>query len=206
VRRLRDATPLTAGQAPADWLDAASGSMPASARQAALRVGIVLWPSFPLLSLAGLTDALRHAADLGDQSRQLRCTWRVIGLEGESVQASSGITVPVQEAFSSRYDFDYLAVVGGLLAQIDKAPARYAHYLKDVARAGVPLIGICTGSFVLAHHGLMAQRVACVHPFHVDDWKAAFPGHAFVTGTDYQFDRDRITCAGGSRSSNSRPN
>jgi transcriptional regulator GlxA family with amidase domain len=178
------------------WLDAENRPR-ASTRQAELRIGIVLWPGFPLLSLAGLSDALRHAADLGDRSRQVRCTWRVLGLKGESVRASSGIEVPVQEAFSSTYDFDYLAVIGGLLSQTDDVPARYPRYLKEVAQAGVPLIGICTGSFVLARHGLMDQHVACVHPFHADDWKTLFPKLAFVTQTDYHIDRDRITCAGG---------
>ena len=45
---------------------------PASSSE--LRVGILLWPGFPLLSLAGLCDGLRHAADIGDQSRQVRCS------------------------------------------------------------------------------------------------------------------------------------
>lgn len=179
------------------WLDAGSQPSASLSGQAELRIGIVLWPTFPLLSLAGLTDALRHAADLGDRSRQLRCTWRVLGIDRESVRASSGIEVPVQEVFSPTFDFDYLAVIGGLLSHIDKVPARYPRYLKQVADAGVPLIGICTGSFVLARHGLMDKRVACVHPFHVDDWRAMFPGHGFVTHADYHVDRDRITCAGG---------
>ena len=53
-------------------LDAASRPAAAPRRKATgteLRVGILLWPQFPLLSLAGLCDGLRHAADVGDQSR-----------------------------------------------------------------------------------------------------------------------------------------
>jgi transcriptional regulator GlxA family with amidase domain len=188
--------PITDATPSLEWLDAEAPRR-ASPRQAELRIGIVLWPGFPLLSLAGLSDALRHAADLGDRSRQVRCTWRVIGQKGESVRASSGIDVPVQEAFSSNFDFDYLAVIGGLLSQLNQVPARYPRYLKEAAQAGIPLIGICTGSFVLARHGLMEQRVACVHPFHADDWKVLFPTLAFVTHADYHIDRDRITCAGG---------
>ena len=179
------------------WLDAQAKRTQPTSSDVELRIGIVLWPGFPLLSLAGLSDALRHAADVGDRSRQVRCSWRVLGREGESVRASCGIEVPVQEAFSSRHEFDYLAVIGGLLPLLDRVPAAYSRYLKDVAGAGVPLIGVCTGSFVLARLGLMDGRVACVHPFHVDDWKTLFPRHAFVTNTDFHVDRDRITCAGG---------
>ena len=49
-------------------LDAASRPAAAPRRKATgteLRVGILLWPQFPLLSLAGLCDGLRHAADVG---------------------------------------------------------------------------------------------------------------------------------------------
>lgn len=162
-----------------------------------LSVAIVLWPGFPLLSLAGLTDALRHAADLGDRSRQVRCAWRILGRAGDMVAASSGIAVPVQEAFSSRFDYDYLAVIGGLLPQLDEPPEAYRDYLRQAAQAGKPLIGVCTGSFVLARLGLMAGRTACVHPFHVDDWRRLLPAQPFSTQTDYVIDGDRITCAGG---------
>jgi hypothetical protein len=67
-----------------DLVQRLDGPADASARDDAveLRIGILLWPRFPLLSLAGLCDALRHAADLGDQSRQVRCSWSVLGLPG----------------------------------------------------------------------------------------------------------------------------
>ena len=162
-----------------------------------LRVGILLWPQFPLLSLAGLCDGLRHAADVGDQSRQIRCSWTILGIPGQSVAASCGVEVPVQESLSSDCDYDYIAVIGGLLPAIPSAHARYREFLQYAASLGKPLIGICTGSFALAHAGLMADRRACVHPYHVEDWQQAFPTLPFVTDSHYLFDGDRITCAGG---------
>jgi hypothetical protein len=44
-----------------------------------LRVGILLWPEFPILALASLVDALRHAADNGDDSQKKRCFWTIMG-------------------------------------------------------------------------------------------------------------------------------
>lgn len=162
-----------------------------------LRVGILLWPQFPLLSLAGLCDGLRHAADVGDQSRQIRCSWTILGIPGQSVAASCGVEVPVQESLSSECDYDYIAVIGGLLPAIPSAHPRYREFLQFAASLGKPLIGICTGSFALAHAGLMAERRACVHPYHVEDWQQAFPTQPYVTDEHYLFDGDRITCAGG---------
>lgn len=178
-------------------LDDASTRSVARAEGVELRIGILLWPRFPLLSLAGLCDALRHAADVGDQSRQVRCTWTVLGVPGTPVQASCGVEIPVQESLASGGRFDYVAVIGGLLPFIDTADRRYIDFLREADAAGVPLIGICTGSFVLARHGLMGGKVACVHPFHVDDWKKMFPKLAHATHSDYVFDGNRVTCAGG---------
>lgn len=169
----------------------------ASRSGAELSVGILLWPRFPMLSLAGLCDALRHAADRGDQSRQLRCLWTIVGAQRESIEASCGIPVQAQSTFPDVAQFDYLVVIGGLLPYLDHVDARYWDYLKQAVDAGVPLVGMCTGSFVLARAGLMDDRVACVHSFHVDDYRRMFPALRVVTHADYLIDGDRITCAGG---------
>jgi transcriptional regulator GlxA family with amidase domain len=181
-------------------LDAASEPAPTRRTRASeveLRVGIVLWPGFPLLSLAGLCDGLRHAADLGDQSRQRRCSWTIFGVPGTSVSASCGVGVPVESAFDDPEDCDYVAVIGGLLPRLDDVDGRYPAFLRRVAAAGVPLIGLCTGSFVLARHGLLEGHVPAIHPFHVEDWQALHPGKPFETDCHYAFGANRVTCAGG---------
>jgi transcriptional regulator GlxA family with amidase domain len=183
----------------ADLVQRLDGPADASARDDAveLRIGILLWPRFPLLSLAGLCDALRHAADLGDQSRQVRCSWSVLGLPGTRITASSGVEIPVQEALQADKKFDYIAVIGGLLPFMGSVEPHYLDFLRQVDAAGTPLIGICTGTFALAGMGLMKDRLACIHPFHVDDWKRMFPKERFATNCDYVFDGKRISCAGG---------
>jgi transcriptional regulator GlxA family with amidase domain len=162
-----------------------------------LRVGIVLWPRFPLLSLAGLCDALRHAADIGDQSRPVRCTWQILGTTGKRVSASCGVEIPVQAPLSLQSGFDHVAVIGGLLSDLSLAGSSQVRFVRQCAEQHVPLLGICTGSFVLARLGLMDGHTACVHPYHVDDWRREFPQLPFVTGQHYLRDGPRITCAGG---------
>lgn len=167
------------------------------ASPAELRIGILLWPGFPLLSLAGLCDGLRHAADLGDQSRQNRCSWAILGKPGESVAASCGVRVPVDLPLSAPADYDYVAVVGGLLPQIAGVDPAQVAFLREMAQAQVPLIGICTGSFVLARFDLLNGHAPCIHPFHVDDWESMHPGLAYETRSHYAIGSNRITCAGG---------
>jgi transcriptional regulator GlxA family with amidase domain len=193
----RRAHVLDGGAQLVDRLDTARAKTSPQAAGVELRIGIFLWPRFPLLSLAGLCDALRHAADLGDQSRQVRCTWTVLSATGKAVTSSCGVEVPAINAASAECDFDYVAVIGGLLVSMKAADPVGLQFLRNAAKLKVPLIGICTGSFVLAKHGFLKGKMACVHPFHVNDWKEAFTDQAFTTNCDYVFDGDRITCAGG---------
>lgn len=101
---------------------------------------------FPLMSLAGIVETLRHAGDFGDNSRLIYCRWSAMG---EGASASSGIRVEADEVYVNPTDFDWVAVIGGLLPQLDKAPRRHRDYLRVAAAAGVPLIGLCTRVFVL---------------------------------------------------------
>ena len=164
---------------------------------AELHIGLVLLPSFPLLSLAGFCDALRHAADLGDQSRPLRCAWTLLGTQAGEVQSSCGASVRVKSIDEHADTFDYLVVIGGLLSHMEAIDVRLWPYRAAIDALGVPLIGLCTGSFVLAKAGYMQDRVACVHAFHYEDYKTRFPGLGVVTNADYLIDGNRITCAGG---------
>jgi len=166
-------------------------------RDVELRVGILLWPQFPLLSLAGLCDALRHAADVGDQSRQMRCTWSVLGVPGRPIRASCGVEIPIQESLATDLEFDYIAIIGGLLPSIADADRRYVEFLRRADAAGTPIIGICTGTFALARFDLMNGKRACIHPFHVQDWLRLHPKLPYTTHCDYIFDGNRLTCAGG---------
>ena len=90
-----------------------------------------------------------------------------------------------------------MVVVGGVLhggAQINEATERY---LQKVADAGVKLIGMCTGSFILCRAGLMKGRTACVTWYHYQDFRDEFPEQAVVADRLFVADGDRITCAGG---------
>ncbi len=45
------------------------------------------------MSLTGFVEALRHAADIGDTSRKILCSWTIMAPGRQPVQASCGIPV-----------------------------------------------------------------------------------------------------------------
>jgi len=162
-----------------------------------LRVGIVLVPDFTMLALSALIDTLRLAADEGDRSLPLRCAWQVMSDGGHPVRASNGVVVEPASGFVDFTQFDYLAIVSGTLHRGPRVSDATQSYLVAAAQQGVPLIGLCTASFVLARAGLMEDRTACVSWFHKEELEAEFPRLRVVADRLFVEDRDRITCAGG---------
>jgi transcriptional regulator GlxA family with amidase domain len=162
-----------------------------------LSIGFILQPDFTLLAFAGFIDALRLAADERDGSRPIRCSWAVLSDSDAPIRASCGIHVKPTGVLADPKQFDYLVVVGGLLAGGLRLSPRIVDYLRAAHREGVPLIGICTGSFVLARAGLMRGYRACVSWFHHEEFRREFPDHPAVSSQLFIVDRNRITCAGG---------
>jgi transcriptional regulator GlxA family with amidase domain len=159
--------------------------------------GFLLAPHFTLIAFSGFLEILRHAADLGDQSRQRLCSWTVMGAGRDPVTASAGVQVIPWETFRDPQEFDYIVIVGGLRREIDHYDRHLLAYLQAAGSAGVSLIGLCTGSFYLARAGLMHRRKCCIHWYHFQDFTDEFPDTFPVTDEIFIVDGDRITCPGG---------
>lgn len=162
-----------------------------------LKVGFVLMPKFTLTAFSTFLDVLRLAADQGDLSRPIACAWEVMNPQRRPVRSSCGIDIQPSSDFIDPKTFDYLVIVGGLLHGAHGIPPEIAQYLTSAARAGVKLIGVCTGSFVLCRLGLMNDRKCCVSWYHYRDFLEEFPDLVPIADRLYVIDRDRITCSGG---------
>jgi transcriptional regulator GlxA family with amidase domain len=169
-----------------------------AAGKAALSVGFILTKKFTLTALSSFLDALRLAADDGDRSRPIRCHWRIIAGQKTPVKASCGVAITPDAVFGDPRAFDYIVVVGGLLHCGPPLEPEALAFLHAAGAAGVPLIGVCTGSFVLCRAGLMRDRKCCVSWYHYRDFIDEFPDLVPVADQLYVVDRDRITCSGGS--------
>ncbi|MCX7890565.1 MAG: GlxA family transcriptional regulator [Rhodobacteraceae bacterium] len=165
--------------------------------QPRLRVGFILARRFTLCAFSSFVDVLRLAADEGDRSRPILCRWRVLSATPDPVESSCGIRVSPEDRFGDPRQFDYIAVVGGLIGEIERLDPRAVTFLREAAGLGIPLIGICTGTFILHRAGLMNGYRACVSWFHHDDFLEAFDGLTPVSDRIFVVDRDRLTVSGG---------
>lgn len=162
-----------------------------------IRVGFVLADKFTLSAFALFVDHLRLAADEGDHSRPILADWTVMASTAKPVESSAGVSVTPRSALKDPNEFDYIVVVGGLLSAKNPIDDATKRYLKDAAETGVPLVGVCTGVFILARLGLLEKRRACVSWYHHQDFLEEFPDHRAASDCLYIVDGRRITCAGG---------
>ncbi len=175
-----------------EWGRAARTSRPR------LSVGVVLADNFTLSAFSLFVDTLRLAADEGDRSRPIQARWSIMSARPEPVRASCGVTVSRTGGLIEPGELDYVAVVGGLLHAGRQVDEETTAYLRRAAKAGVTMIGLCTGSFILCRAGLMQARRCCVSWYHYQDFLDEFPDEAApVADRLFLEDGNRITCAGG---------
>ncbi|WP_413207226.1 GlxA family transcriptional regulator [Rhodospirillum sp. A1_3_36] len=165
-----------------------------------LSVGFILAKRFTLCAFANFVDVLRLAADEGDRSRPILCDWAVLSDTMDAVPSSSGITVQPKERLGDPRKFHYIVVIGGLMDETPNLGAAYTKYLRQAAEMGIPLVGVCTGAFLLHQAGLMDGYRCCVSWFHHADFLEQFDGLDPVADQIFIVDRNRLTCSGGASS------
>lgn len=168
---------------------------PSHARR--LSVAFLLADRFTLSAFANFVDVLRLAADENDRSRPILCEWTVLSPDMAPVASSCGVKVQPDRMLGRAARFDYLVVVGGLIGDGAALPAESLRFLRGQAAAGAPVIGLCTGVFILQAQGLLDGYRACVSWFHHQDFLDRFEAGQMVSDQLFVVDRDRLTCSGG---------
>lgn len=157
----------------------------------AQRVGILLIDGFALMSYAALSEPFRAANLLAGHSRYVV---QAIPQDGLRAVSSSGASIS-GTAQVGQFDFDLVFVVAGGDPMRIHDPGITA-WLRALDRRGVMLGGVSGGPAVLARAGVMENRRMTIHWEHAEAFREAYPD-LMLERALYVFDRDRITCAGG---------
>ncbi len=175
-------------------MKASVSSMPAER----LKIGFVLAKSFTLSAFALFVDTLRLASDEFDRSGRVLADWEVLGSTRHLITSSCGVKVAPTSDFVDPSQFHYIVVVGGLLNNSATVDLDTVTFLKKAAAKNVKLIGVCTGTFILAEIGLMKEHRTCVSWLHYNTFRERFPDHPVRSDRIFNLDRTRGSCAGGS--------
>ncbi|MDO5102524.1 MAG: GlxA family transcriptional regulator [Lautropia sp.] len=157
--------------------------------------GFFLVPGFSLISFAAATEPLRMANLAAGEDRY---RWGSISADGCPVRSSSGVVIQPDHAVEEKglgSAFDAIFVCGSnpVPARID---AGVLQWLKRMARAGVALGGLCTGSYWLAKAGLLDGYLCTLHWEDAERFLSDFQ-KTMVSSRIFEIDRDRYTCSGG---------
>jgi len=162
-----------------------------------LNVAFILSPCFSLVPFAGFIDSLRHAADEADFSRQIYCSWTVIAPDLAPITASCGVPITPNLTFAEAGTFDYVVLAGGQLPWCLNVPDETLDFLRAAYMNGTKIIGLCTGSFILARAGLLDGKSCSIHIEHRTQFQNLFPNTKAEADRIYINDGGIITCPGG---------
>ena len=140
-----------------------------------LSVCFILLKKFTLLPFSAFIHPLRHAADTLDRSRQIFCSWKILSDTMKPITSSCGTEIKPHGTYNSKDKFDYIVITGGLLPYTLNINSKTKAFILDNVKKNIPLIALCTGSFVLAKLGLLNGKRCAVHSSHLKEMQNRFP-------------------------------
>lgn len=164
-----------------------------SASSQPLGVTILLLPELSLLSLAATLEPLRAANRASGSDLY---TWRLVSFDGGPVLTSSGLLLPVQGRLDPDACPDALIVLAAFNVAEHATPPLVSG-IRTIARRGIAVGGVESGSWVLAEAGLLNGRRATTHWEDLEDFAARYP-EIDVRADRYVIDGDRFTTGGAS--------
>jgi AraC family carnitine catabolism transcriptional activator len=121
--------------------------------------------------------------------------WEIVSRDGGAVHASNGMALVATRSIADPGAYARLVVCAGFEPEAGYDDSVGA-WLQRLARRGVALGAMDTGSFLLARAGLLAGHRATTHWESLDSFRERFPGVEVESGL-FVIDRNRFTCAGG---------
>jgi len=156
------------------------------------RIGFLLVADFSLIAFSSAFDALRMANRMrGEKIYE----WRVLTHDGQPISSSSGLTITPDGDIGAAADLDILFVCAGDRVHLTVDRSLLAS-LRKLAQKRMNLGAICTGSYLLAHAGLLDGYRSTIHWENMASMREEFP-NVIVSQELFEIDRDRYTCSGG---------
>lgn len=156
------------------------------------RLGMLILPQFSNLGL-GLTIEPLFVANWLNENPLFE--WKILSTDGKSVQASNGMTVPVDAGIAEIEELDSIFVFASFEPREATDITDAMHWLRRLARFGAEVGGIETGSELLAAAGLLDGKEAAVHWDNIKGFQELYP-KVKVKGQLYTLEPGRFTCAG----------
>ena len=148
-----------------------------------------------MLSFAGALEPLRISNRMMGRTVY---TWALAGENGEIATCSNGVGFQLDMGLDDIDRDDVVMVCGGMGAQ-EVTTRPIINWLRRIARQGVAIGGLCTGSHALAKAGLLDGKRATTHWENHDSFSESFED-VQLTKSVFVIDGNRMSTAGGTSS------
>ncbi|MDX1739550.1 MAG: GlxA family transcriptional regulator, partial [Alphaproteobacteria bacterium] len=157
-----------------------------------VRIAVLLVEDFSMMAFSSFIEPLRAA----NRTLEKICyEWMFLSCDGAPVTASNGARILVERGLSDPLDCDVVCLISGINVT-DHCSDALTDWLKARAKEGVMIGALSTATYILAKAGLLDGRKCTTHWEGLDSFSETFPDLVF-TGSLYEIDGDRFTCAGG---------
>ncbi len=157
-------------------------------------VAFLLLDNLSMMSFAAMIEPMRAANTLMGEPPLF--DWRLYSIDGKPVSASNGVKFEVQGAMTEIHAPDMIILCGG--NDIQKIDYKYIgkNLRKYASDPDITLVGICTGSYILAKCGFLDHVRCTIHWENIASFREEMP-NLLVTNNLFEIDKNRITCSGG---------
>jgi transcriptional regulator GlxA family with amidase domain len=142
-------------------------------------IGILIYPDFQILDAAGPISVFEIAARLSGAAPAIKVFSAIPGV----VRSSSG-TEMLARKFASPGAITTLIIAGGDGVEAAARNERTIRFVRAVAKRGVRVASVCSGTFILAEAGLLNGKRATTHWQRTRQFLATYP--------DVKLEPDRI--------------
>lgn len=156
------------------------------------QVGVLLFDAFSTYCLANAVEPLRAANTL---SRRDLYRWSHLGLEGGTITSSSGLPVTPGGRLADHPGGDLLLVMPSYHFERHATPA-CLRALRSAAGRFRRVVGLDTGSWLMAAAGLLDGQRATIHWDELQGFEERFP-EVEVTEARYVAEGRMLSCGGG---------
>jgi len=153
----------------------------------------LLFDGFSNMVLANALEPLRAARNLPGGPG---IVWEIITVSDHSVKSSSGLSISPSVSLSKLRKMDYLMIVSGYDVR-EHATKETFTKLQALRRHARRIVGIDTGSWLMAASGMLESKEATIHWHELNTFAETFP-EISVSDAGYVEAGHYLTCGGAS--------